>query len=203
MKNNTSFHIERAQVSDAPAVIPLAFSALSEYAHYLAGTQDDTVAMKHMEYAFKHNVPNELHHGNFFVVRNDKGDIVSSISGYEGRLSPQFSDAIRTIYEEFCPGCIKKRETTGDPPLERDSEDNEFYIDTIAIHPDYRGMGLIELMLNHMKEQALSKNLYKLSLIAANYKTNLIKYYEKLGFKSTDERFMGAATYHHFVKEIS
>ena len=202
MENNISFHIDCAQISDAPVVIPLAFLALSEYAHYLAGTQDDTVAMKHMEYAFKHNVRNELHHSNFFVVRNDKGDVVASISGYEGKISPQFSDAICTIYEEFCPGCIKKRETADSPPLERDSEDDEFYIDTIAIYPDYRGMGLIELMLNHMKKQALARNLYKLSLIAANHKTKLIKYYEKLGFKSTGERFMGAATYHHFVQEI-
>ncbi len=203
MQKNTSFQIMHAQISDAHAVIPLAFSALYEYAHYLAATKNDNVAMHYMEYAFKHEIPNELHYGNFFVVRNEQGDIVASISGYEGRISPQFGQATNAIYEEMCPQCIQKRQKTDDPPLERDSEDDEFYIDTIAIRSDYRGQGLIELMLNHIKEHALSKGIYKLSLIAASHKANLLGYYEKLGFKSTGKRFMGAGFYHHFVKEIS
>lgn len=61
----------------------------------------------------------------------------------------------------------------------KEFEDNEFYLDSIAVLPEYRGRGILKEFINYLENLAKNKNYNMLSLI-----TKSPKIYEKYGFKT-------------------
>lgn len=190
-----------AQVTDAAIVVPLAFSALAEHALYLANTEKPEIAMAHMKHAFIHPQPNELHFSNFILLKNSEGEIVASISGYEGHRVQDYGSDIDSIYAELDHECVFPR-LQEDDPSDYEADPDEFYIDTIAVKEQYRGQGLVEILIEEMEKVAKDKGFHKLALVAAKHKVKLLGYYQKLGFTSTDERLLGNTLYCHFIKNI-
>lgn len=64
----------------------------------------------------------------------------------------------------------------------REAEDDELYIDSLAVYPEFRGQQLSEKLIDAAKAQAKTYALGKLSLLADDAKPHLEKMYKSYGF---------------------
>ncbi len=70
------------------------------------------------------------------------------------------------------------------PPLMDDeTRAGEWYMDSLAVHPAFRGRGLAQLLFNQAFETAASLGFTQASLIALASSDRLVAYYESIGFR--------------------
>jgi len=72
------------------------------------------------------------------------------------------------------------------PPI----KDDEFYIQSLAVFPEFRGQKISSALVKCIKEYAHSKEFAKLSLVAESDNRHAIKVYEKFGFVCADETIL-------------
>ncbi len=65
---------------------------------------------------------------------------------------------------------------------------DEAYISDIAVHPDYRRMGVASAIMNALINHCTEKNLAFITLEVRKSNTPAIRLYEKLGFESVGTR---------------
>jgi ribosomal protein S18 acetylase RimI-like enzyme len=62
-------------------------------------------------------------------------------------------------------------------------ESQYVYLGFMFVHPDYRGQGINQMILDHLKEWAKSKNIFELRLDVYVENESAIRAYQKAGFK--------------------
>ena len=67
------------------------------------------------------------------------------------------------------------------------AEADEFYIQSLAVFPEFRGQGIGSALLNHIIAHAKDNSYKKVSLIAESDNEHAIMIYKKLGFVITEE----------------
>ena len=71
----------------------------------------------------------------------------------------------------------------------------EFYLDSMAILPDYRGLGIGKLLMHDRLSFALDSGFQKVTLLVDKDKPRLQEYYESIGFEFTVELFVFGSWY--------
>ena len=61
-------------------------------------------------------------------------------------------------------------------------EEGEFYLSSMAIYPQFKGMGLERIMLDHIEKEARKKKCRALSLDVNTRNNIAIEFYKKQGF---------------------
>ena len=75
----------------------------------------------------------------------------------------------------------------------------EFYLDSMAILSDYRGVGIGKMLIRDRMDCALNNGFQKVTLLVDNDKPRLQKYYESEGFVFSAEIFVFGAWYNKMV----
>ena len=76
----------------------------------------------------------------------------------------------------------------------------EFYLDSMAVLSDYRGMGVGKLLMRDRVDFALSNGFEKVTLLVDKDKPRLQEYYESEGFTFGEEMFVFGSWYNKLVK---
>ena len=61
------------------------------------------------------------------------------------------------------------------------------FIENVVTHKDYRRRGLAQECLNFAREIALKENCYKMMLLTGSKDPNTLRFYEKVGYNSTEK----------------
>ncbi|MBQ7275273.1 MAG: GNAT family N-acetyltransferase [Clostridiales bacterium] len=61
------------------------------------------------------------------------------------------------------------------------------FIENVVTHKDYRCRGLAQECLNFAREIALKENCYKMMLLTGSKDPNTLRFYEKVGYNSSDK----------------
>ena len=72
-------------------------------------------------------------------------------------------------------------------PQVREAENDELYIDSLAVYPEFRGQKISRYLIDAVKTQAEEYLLSKVSLLADDAKPYLEKMYRQYGFEVTGE----------------
>lgn len=75
----------------------------------------------------------------------------------------------------------------------------EFYLDSMAILSDYRGVGIGKMLIRDRMDFALNNGFQKVTLLVDKDKPRLQKYYESEGFVFSEEIFVFGSMYHKLV----
>ena len=75
----------------------------------------------------------------------------------------------------------------------------EFYLDSMAILSDYRGIGIGKMLMRDRMDYALSSGFEKVTLLVDKDKPRLQQYYESLGFVFSEEVFVFGDWYNKLV----
>ena len=76
----------------------------------------------------------------------------------------------------------------------------EFYLDSMAIFPVYRGAGIGRMLMRDRVDFALNKGFSKVTLLVDKDKPHLQKYYESEGFAFVGEMFVFGSWYNKLEK---
>lgn len=76
----------------------------------------------------------------------------------------------------------------------------EFYLDSMAILSDYRGIGIGKMLMRDRMDYALENGFQKVTLLVDKDKPCLQRYYESEGFAFGEEMFVFGAWYNKLEK---
>ena len=76
----------------------------------------------------------------------------------------------------------------------------EFYLDSMAVLSDYRGLGIGKMLISDRMDYALRNGFQKATLLVDKDKPRLQQYYESLGFAFVEEMFVFGSRYNKLEK---
>lgn len=76
----------------------------------------------------------------------------------------------------------------------------EFYLDSMAVLSDYRGLGIGKMLIRDRMDYALRNGFQKVTLLVDKDKPRLQQYYESLGFVFSEEMFVFGSRYNKLEK---
>lgn len=187
--NNWS--IRPAVPQDAAFAAPLIAEAIGEIACRLTGKQEGDQVEKELTAFFKQKT--NRHSYLYTWVAQIESTPVGLFVLYEGRVGKQVDALLSKWLQE-----------TGAPIFSLDTEahDDEWYIDTLCVHPDFRGQGVGTFLLEQAEKIAKQSGAHKLSLNVEVQKERARLLYERLGFNRTELWMIAGKHFHHLVKLI-
>ncbi|MNW54566.1 putative acetyltransferase [compost metagenome] len=181
----------QGQKSDAPAVIALLFSAIGNIANTLAGTDNDEEAFRVLE-AFYQEQGNRISYENV-VVKEENGRVIAFMLSYHGsdaaKLDQPFVDRITAM------GGVA-------PVIERETKEDEYYLDSIAVDPDYQGYGIGTEMLQLFEQQASERGYDKIMLLVDQANPSARKLYVRQGYIEDGSIVVSGHVFDRMVKRV-
>ncbi|MBA9088170.1 ribosomal protein S18 acetylase RimI-like enzyme [Fontibacillus solani] len=180
----------QATKSDASAVITLLFSAIGNIANTLAGTDDDQQAHHVLEHFFQQK-GNRISYENV-MVKEENEKVIAFMLTYHG------SDAA-SLDQPF----IDRLAANGvmAPVIQREAKDDEFYLDSIAVDPDYQGHGIGTEMLQLFERQASERGYDKIMLLVDQDNPAARKLYLRQGYSEDGSITVSGHIFDRMVKK--
>ena len=86
--------------------------------------------------------------------------------------------------------------------MEPETEAGEYYVDSIAVLPDYRGQGIGTQLLRAGVEKAQQLHIGKVSIVVSPDNPKAQQLYESLGFQYVKDMFLFNEDYRKMIKEL-
>lgn len=181
--------ITQATKQDASRCMKLLNLAMDDIAFALSGTNDRLKSNEILTSFFIQDV-NRLSYKNVYVFKHED-EIVGAVCAYYGGDADRLDAPILEHLKKFNP-CAK---------VEKECFNDEFYIDSIAVDERFRGRGIARKLIEFIFEVAQKKEHKKVSLIVDQSKVKEREFYERLGFKASQEVIINSHKYYHMIKE--
>ena len=185
-------YIRQALPEDASSIAPLIFDAIGDIAYRLTGERIKSNVIAELETLVR-ATDNRHTYLNTFVVTNNL-EILGIIVLYSGKTGKELDVILMKKLQE-------KLATSTQIDLE--AYDDEYYIDTICVAPNARGVGIGTKLLYFAEQQARTLGYKKLSLNVEEGKIKARQLYERQGFVITEPWEIIGEKFYHMVKELS
>ena len=120
------------------------------------------------------------------------GKVVGALIGYDGaRYAEMRAKTFGLVQQSSGMDLSRNAMETGP---------GEFYLDSMAILSDYRGMGMGKMLMSDRMDYALCNGFQKVTLLVDKDKPRLQQYYESLGFVFSEEMFVFGSRYNKLEK---
>lgn len=120
------------------------------------------------------------------------GEAVGSLTGYDGANYQALRDVSFPIIAELFNCDFSGMECETGP--------GEFYFDTIAVHPDFRGRGIASSLINHCREACFAQGASQIALLVDPENVRAKQLYIDFGFQPEGFIFVFG---HDYQKMIS
>ena len=179
---NCNLTIRCATADDAPLVAKVVLMALHyDESHPLYGIFQELAARTDAQYSYC----------NALVAEVD-GVVAGAIVGYDGAKLYELREPLKAL--------IKERQGR-ELDIEDETSAGEFYIDSLAVLPQFRGCGVGRALLNAAAERAFSMGFERVGLIVDFDNPRAEKLYSSLGFvRVNPTTFLGHDMWHMQLK---
>jgi len=124
-------------------------------------------------------------------VAEEDGIVAGSVLAYPG---DNYKDLRRRTFTELWPD-LKAIDTDS----EQETGPGEFYIDTLAVHPSFRGHGIAQALIKDAIQRGSELGYKKTALIVDPAMPHLIELYSKTGFSLADRRHVFGIDFQRMV----
>ncbi len=174
---NSSMQIRKATVSDAQPIAQCLLMAMEDLVYEFIGFRDPEKALNFMLH-FTALKRNQYSFENCWVVCNEN-QVVAAMNVYDGaklqQLRKPVLDYLAKQYERnFIP--------------EDETQDGEYYIDTLGVLPEFREKGMGSDLLSFLIDQYVKKQGLILGLLVDCDNPKAKQLYLKLGFKPVGQK---------------
>ena len=179
----TGIKVREAVAADAPLVGRVVLMALHyDETHPLASIFAELAAREVSQYSYR----------NALVAEVD-GKTVGAIIGYDGaRLGELRKPLYELMVAKF--GCVR--------PVEDETSAGEFYVDSIAVMPQWRGRGVGGALLSAARDRAFAAGHERVGLIVDFENPRAEALYNSLGFERVNATtFLGHDMWHLQAKK--
>jgi ribosomal protein S18 acetylase RimI-like enzyme len=186
-----TLHIRRAKPEDAVFAVPLIIAAIGEIAKQMTGETDPIAVEQELIGLFKRE---DNRHSYLHTFVAERQNVVIAVmvlySGFDALTLD--INLIRWLSQ-------KSGKLVSIPP---EARQNEYYIDTVCVHQDFRGQGIGRLLLAYAEGVARDVGYSKIVLNVEPEKETAIRLYERVGYQIAEPWEIYGETFHHMVKEI-
>ena len=130
------------------------------------------------------------------LVYEVDGKVAGIAFGYSSEEEPTIDVPLKNILKKY--GIDDELELFVDP----ETLPNEWYLDTISVAADFRGMGVGSKLLDALPEMAKREGKKVIGLSVDEANPNAKRLYERHGFKAVEERMISGHLYEHMQKNI-
>ncbi|MDE6480884.1 MAG: GNAT family N-acetyltransferase [Muribaculaceae bacterium] len=124
--------------------------------------------------------PQSMYSWNKSLIAEDEGKPVGCIISYSG-------DDYQKLREYTWSRLWKDVDTAAIKQTAIEAYPGEYYLDSLAIEPEYRGNGLGKKLMESAIQEGKELGYDKFALLVAKEKPRLKEYYATLGFEEADE----------------
>lgn len=192
MKTSQKQNIRPALPEDFKNVAPLIVQAMEDLACTFANTDTPEKAYPLFEHFFQKKA-NQYSFEHTLVYVKD-GEIVGSITFYDGKLLPQYR-------APFLQHIAKSYKVT-DILIDDETNPGEVYIDTLSVAAQHQGKGIGKKLLAAAIKQAKAEGHEKIGLLVDFKNPNAKKLYVSLGFESVGKKRLGNSVYEHLQRQL-
>lgn len=182
--------IRQAERHDAKAVAPLIYDAIGDIANNLTGEEEVSQILAALE-QYVTETTNRHSYLNTFVAEQ-QGEIVGIVVLYDGRLGYKLD---RQLEQQLAKKGIQTS-------LDIEAHMDEYYIDTICVSKNARGLGIGTLLLQFAEQKGQELGYEKISLNVELEKQDARRLYEKIGYRTTESWTIINEPFHHMVKSL-
>lgn len=180
--------IRPAKPTDNFQVAPLIIQAMEDLAMKFTKSSDLEKSIPVFEYFFQEK-GNQYSYENTLVFE-ENGEIIGSITAYDGgKLDELRNPFLNHLLEKFGFEQIPEDET----------EDGEFYLDTVSVSHLHQGKGIGRKLIEAMIEYAKEKGFDKVGLLVDVENPSAKKLYERIGFQVVKTKNLMGGQYEHLV----
>lgn len=184
---NIKMKIRQATIEDSLIITDLMFLAMEEILYKLIGIEDVEKAKAFLLH-FVEKEDNQYSYKNCTVAELEN-KVVGSINIYDGG---RFEVLIKPI------AVYLKENFSIDLKLEKETEQGEYYIDTIGVSPNYQGQGIGSKLLKFIIEKYTERNQYTIGLLVDEDNPNAEKLYLSLGFQFVERKVLVGKRMKHY-----
>lgn len=185
--------IRPATPEDAANAAPLMFNVFQELAYILTGEASQEKATAILAQFFQAD-GNRLSYHNT-LVKEVAGQIAGLIIAYHGRDIPRLD---QPIVER-----VRRLSNDSTFTLDKEAEEDEFYIDTLSVAPAYEGRGYGTELMRAIEQWAQSLHYHKLSLNVFPENKRASGLYTRLGYTTVYDLPIAGHPYYHMVKQLA
>ncbi|RHW32782.1 GNAT family N-acetyltransferase [Lysinibacillus yapensis] len=189
-----TIQIRKAIVEDAHQAAPLIYEALGEIANRLTGESEVSKILEQLQVLFKRTANRHSFLNTYVAVNNVNKNILGIIVLYNGEDGAKLDAGLQQWLEQ---------KNAPISTIDAEAHPDEFYIDTICVHQDARGLGIGTKLLLYAEEVALSQGYSKLSLNVETQKEDAQRLYKRLGFTISEPWTIINEPFFHMVKKLN
>lgn len=183
--------IKQAQKDNITNISTLIFNAILNIANTLTGEEKEERILETLDFYIKMDV-NRLSYNNIYTYEIEN-QIVGLILAYN---SNDVKKLDKPILEH-----LKTKNIYLDS-FEKECFEDEFYIDTVSVSPNFQGRGIAKELFSFVEKKAKELGFDKVSLLVDFENEKALKLYEKLGFKKNTILKVSNHNYHHMIKMV-
>lgn len=175
---NQQYIIRSATIDDAELIARTVCMAVGyDTSHPIYPVFLQLAKMEHTQYSYR----------NTLVAEIDRRTI-GAIIGYDGALLHELRKPIFPLLERYLGGYTD---------IEDETEPGEFYIDSLGVDPEFRGIGIGRALLLAMRDRAFAQGHQRVGLLVDYDNPHAEHLYQLLGFRRVGtKRFLGHDMYH-------
>ncbi|WP_316850719.1 GNAT family N-acetyltransferase [Pedobacter agri] len=179
--------IRPAAPHDAPFVAPLIIQAMGDLAAKFANSYNPQVILGLFIYFFQQENNQYSYQNTLVFEENDQ--ILGSLNAYDGAK-------LFELRENFL-NYLKENNGLNNFHPEPETQEGEFYFDTISVHPDAQGKGIGKALIIAGIDWAKALGHQKIGLIVEKENPRAKELYENMGFIAQNSMvFLGGDYFH-------
>ncbi|GAB6989152.1 GNAT family N-acetyltransferase [Paenibacillus pini] len=184
--------IRPAAREDAHTAARLLYDALHDVAHQLTGEESEQAVVEVLEQYFADEKGRLGHHQA--IVKEVEGEVAGVVVAYGG-------DEINVLDQ---PILERLRALKNDPTLQLDkeSDEDEYYIDTLSVSPQFGGRGIGSALISAAEDKAKELKYNKIAMAVITDNERAYSLYLYLGYKVDKEIMINGHVYYHMVKQL-
>jgi ribosomal protein S18 acetylase RimI-like enzyme len=156
---------------DAADIIPLLYEAIGDIAHSLTGTGSREDALPVLEQFFRQQ-HNRISYENAVVLEEDH-----RAAGFMLAYHGSRAEKLDRPFLEHLAGLGQ-----ANPCIVPEAGESEYYLDCLAVHPDYRGKGIGTKLLAYFQRQAEEQGYPLISLLVEKDNSGAKSLYTRMGY---------------------
>lgn len=184
-------HIRKATLKDSESIATCLLLAMESIVFGFIGETDPVKAREFMLH-FVQKAHNQYSYQNCFVAEVEM-NVVASVNIYNGA----HLDELRKPVIDFLYTKYHRDYETGD-----ETQEGEYYIDTLGVYPMYRGQGIGTKLLQYLIDEYVVGRKQTLGLLVDEKNTNAKRLYLNLGFRSVGIKYLFGKNMDHLQYKV-
>lgn len=182
--------IRQATPQDAKKVAPLIYDAIGDIANNLTGEQELPRILASLEQFVTEKTNRHSYLNTFVAVQNE--EVLGIVVLYDGKQGDILD---RQLEKQLASQNIHVT-------LDIEAHDDEYYIDTICVAKNARGLGIGTKLLQFAESYGRELGYKKISLNVELEKFDARRLYERTGYVVTEGWTIINEPFHHMVKPL-